>query len=297
MTSKYRLSKRQAQQFLRDCFGMPVSLGSVSNVENTVTQSLEKVHDELKSAVQSAPILHLDETGYRQKNQNGWAWLAVSPAVSLFILRDSRGRKIARELVGHCLQRIFVTDRYKAYDYLPEQAHQVCWAHLKRDFQKIAERSGQPGEVGRELLRLLKKIFGCWKTELKEQPPLLRKQKKRIQRLKRRLIATLTLGAGSSHKQTARTCENILNCGQSLWRFLEVPGVPPTNNLAERQLRPLVITKKLTFGTQSQRGNRYIERIFSVIMTCAQLKKNPFPLLQQVISAFFSAQPPPLILA
>ena len=93
---------------------------------------------------------------------------------------------------------------------------------------------------------------------------------------------------------TRRTCQNILDNEQSLWLFFEKPGVPPTNNLAEQQLRPLVISKKLSFGVQSERGARFIERIFSLVMSCKQQGKNPLEILQVAIRDFFTTPPPVL---
>lgn len=107
------------------------------------------------------------------------------------------------------------------------------------------------------------------------------------------MIALLEKGAACSNKNTARTCQNLLDIEPALWTFWSNHNVPPTNNQAERQLRPLVISKKLTFGTQSARGSRFVERIFTVVMTCQQQQKSIFQFLENCISAHFSGQPAP----
>ncbi|HAU1190274.1 TPA: transposase, partial [Legionella pneumophila] len=107
---------------------------------------------------------------------------------------------------------------------------------------------------------------------------------------KAKLLRHLREGARCSHKATARTCTNIWESVGSLWSFFELPNVPPTNNHAERQLRPLVISKKLTFGTQSERGSRFIERIFSVIATCKQQKNNVLSFIMEALLKWTSIQ-------
>jgi transposase len=265
LTSKYRLSKRLVHAWFADVYHMPISLGSVSNVEHTVSKSLERTHEAIKTQVQASTVIHLDETGHKECYQNGWAWIMSTQDATYFKLARSRGRKVAKGLIGDFQGHIYVTDRYSAYDFLPDRYRQVCWAHLKRDFQKISERSGVSGTIGKKLLKAYDLLFKFWKTEY--DPALL-----------------------SFKKPRKRTCTNILESYDSLWNFFEMPHVPPTNNHAERQLRPLVISKKLTFGTQSERGSRFIERIFSAIATCKQQKNDVLTFLMDALQQWNSIQ-------
>ncbi|HFK3116050.1 TPA: IS66 family transposase, partial [Legionella pneumophila] len=258
LTSKYRLSKRLVHAWFSDVYHMPMCLGSVSNIEHTVSRSLEQTHKEIKAQIQSSKAIHLDETGHKECNQNGWAWIMSTQDATYFKLERSRGRKIAKELIGDFRDHIYVTDRYSAYDFLPDRNRQVCWAHLKRDFQKISERPGVPGKIGKKLLKAYERLFKFWKTEYDPNILSFKKPRKRFRYFKARLLRHLREGSRCTHKATARTCTNILESVDSLWNFFEIPNVPPTNNHAERQLRPLVISKKLTFGTQSERGSRFI---------------------------------------
>lgn len=246
------------------------------------------IYRSLHAGVQAEPVIHMDETGFRQSNRNGWAWLMSTPTQTCFKLAMSRGRKVAKELVGTHNEHIYVTDRYSAYNWLPDRNRQVCWAHLKRDFQKISERPGVAGLIGRKLLKAYRRVFKFYKTEY--QPgasPLWKKQKKRVNYFRRKMMKLLDEGARCSHAPTARTCRNIMESADSLWNFFDLTNVPPTNNHAERQLRPLVISKKLSFGTQSDRGSRFIERIFSVTTTCRQQKKDILNLLAEAIRRNF----------
>lgn len=274
LTSKYRLSKRLVNAWFSDIYQMPLCLGSVSNIEHTVSQSLQEIHQDIKKQVHASKAIHLDETGHKECNKNGWAWIMSTLEATYFKLAPSRGRKIAKELIGDFREHIYVTDRYCAYDFLPDKNRQVCWAHLKRDFQKISERPGAPGKIGYKLLKAYERLFKFWKTEYDLNMLSFKKPRKRLRYFKARLLRHVREGMRCEHKATARTCTNIWESIDSLWNFFEIPNVPPTNNHAERQLRPLVISKKLTFGTQSERGSRFIERIFSVVATCRQQQKN-----------------------
>lgn len=293
LTSKYRLSKRLVHDWFSDVYQMPVCLGSVSNIEHTVSQSLELAHDKIKAQVQATPVIHLDETGHKECYQNGWAWVMSTQDATYFKLERSRGRKIAKGLIGDFRNHIYVTDRYSAYDYLPDKNRQVCWAHLKRDFQKISERSGIPGRIGKKLLKAYERLFKFWKTEYDPNMLSFKKPKKRLRYFQAKLLRHLRNGARCAHKPTARTCSNIWESVDSLWNFFEIPHVPPTNNHAERQLRPLVISKKLTFGTQSERGSRFIERIFSVVATCKQQQNDILVFIMEALHQWASPQKNP----
>jgi transposase len=296
LTSKYRLSKMLVQSWFQDVYQMPICLGSVSNVEQTVSQSLKMIHEEVCVAVQTEKIVHVDETGHKECNKSGWAWIASSPQYTYFMLNKSRGKKVAKEIIGNHQGRMIITDRYSAYNYLPSESHQICWAHLKRDFQKIADQPDRPGQIGNKLLKSYRLLFGFWKTAYKEGIELSKKQKKRLRRFKNNMLRWLVIGTECDHDKTARTCENILGFQHSLWHFFENNNISPTNNHAERQLRPLVISKKLTFGTQSDRGSRFIERIFTVITSCKQQGRDVLTFVTEAIhSGFIGKKAPSLV--
>lgn len=287
MTSKFRLSKRLVVDFLQQTFGLPISLGTVSNTEDIVSKSLDNFYSSVEDNLKSSKVVHIDETGHKEKNKNGWAWVMSNNEATLFALRRSRGRKVAAELIGSYFGRTFVTDRYVAYNYLPDTNRQVCRAHLKRDFTKISERKGRIGRIGTQLLKYYNKVFHLWKTE-----PITRRlqHKKTMQwfrRFQRKILYFLEAGSRCGHKQTENTCKNLLHIFEAIWTFWYT-DVPPTNNHAERQLRPLVISKKLTFGTQSDRGSRYIERAFTAVMTCQQQNMGLLKFLQNSVHDFFN---------
>lgn len=287
LTTKFRLSKRLTVDFFKQTFGLNISLGTVSNTEAVVSKSLEPFYAAVEQTIKSAKIVHVDETSHKEKHKNGWAWVMSTNQATLFALRRSRGKKIAKELIGNDFDRTFVTDRYVAYDYLPEQNRQVCWAHLKRDFTKISERKGKIGRIGLQLLKYHNKIFHLWKTEPIQRRLHHHKTKQWFRRFQRKMLYFLEAGTKCGHKQTQNTCQNLLDIWNALWTFW-FSDVPATNNQAERQLRPLVISKKLTFGTQSDRGSRYIERMFTAVMTCQQQGLGLLNLVLSAMEDFFN---------
>lgn len=298
LTSKYRLSKRLAKNWFHDVYAMPICIGSVSNIEHTVSQSLESSYQEIANAIRKEKIVNIDETGHRERHENGWCWLTSTKKYTCFFLRRSRGKKVAKEIIGALDDRIMITDRYAAYNYLPDKNHQVCWAHLKRDFQKISERNGESELIGKHLLGAYEKIFSFWKTEFISHLSFTKPQRRRLRYFKNKMLKWLRIGSYSGHAQTMRTCKNILDFSGSLWHFFEVDDVPPTNNHAEQQLRPLVISKKLTFGTQSERGSRFVERIFTTITTCKQQGRDTLAFIIDSVHKFFKGlKGPSLVLS
>lgn len=293
LITKYRLSKRLAHAWFKDVYQMPICVGSVSNIEHTVSQSLQPTHEETLGLVRSDTVLHVDETSHKENHKNGWAWIISTADYTYFRLTHSRGKKVAKELIGDYQGKIIVTDRYLGYNYLPAKNHQICWAHVKRDFQRIAERADDIGQVGRRLLRIYDQVFCFWKTEYPASRTLSKKRRKRLRYFKHKMLKALKAGMHCGHGKTAHTCENLLALSQSLWRFFEVEEVPPTNNHAERQLRPLVISKKLTFGTQSDRGSRFIERMFTVITSCKQQGRDVFAFIIEALQKQGRGETPP----
>lgn len=292
LRSKYRLSQRQVKQLMQDLYGLPISLGSVCNAEARVSEAIKVAHEEVGSALQTCNLpINIDETGFKQCNKNGWAWILANKCYTYFYLSNSRGKKIAKHLLSPILAKangMVISDRYPAYNFIPEDKHQVCWAHLKRDFQRISEREGAAGQIGVKLLKYYRLLFKFWKTDGHTRWWFASKMRKKRKRLCNKLLQHLRRGASCGHPMTQRTCENILSHGNSLWNFFDNQNVEPTNNLAERQLRPLVIAKKLSFGANSARGARFIERIFTIVMTCAQQGKNVVEYLNQSIANYFA---------
>ncbi|NEX60191.1 IS66 family transposase [Noviherbaspirillum galbum] len=280
----YHLSKRQTQGVLADLFGIDLSVGAISEGESEIGHALDGIVAEAHAHVQAAAVVHADETGHKQCGARHWMWLVATQCVAVFLIAATRSAQAARTALGTTFAGILVSDRYNAYAWVDAQHRQLCWAHLMRDFTKIAERSGASGRIGDELIAATQRMFACWH---RVRDGTLRREAFGIQMpfLQHRIQTLLREGAACRHAETARTCRNILNLRCALWTFLTTPGVEPTNNHAERTLRRFVIWRKISFGTQSPRGSRYVERIMTVAGSCRLQGRNVLCILTRAIQA------------
>ncbi|MFO8072782.1 MAG: IS66 family transposase [Polyangia bacterium] len=295
LSGKYRLSKRSVQELLCDLFGLELCLGTVSNSEARVSEALSGPYEEAGDYVRQREVVHADETSHKVAGRLSWMWVAVTSLVSVFMIRKSRGKQSARELLGEEFGGYLVSDRWSGYNWLPPEQRQLCWAHLVRDFKKIAERGGSSGEIGNALLEYAQKMFHLWHRFCDGKLSHLELEL-RLAPVRREVERILGEGCSCGHAKTERTCRNLLELRDSLWKFVEVPGVEPTNNVAERTIRPYVLWRKSSFGTQSERGNRFVERMMTASATCKQQGRNLLDYLTDALAAVMHNRPPPSLL-
>jgi transposase len=294
-SGKFHLSKRNIEEVLEDLFGLPLGLGTISNTEARVEAALEKPVEEAKAFVQAQAVVHMDETGWNQGGQKRWMWTALTAAVAVFAIRASRGAAVVAELLGGAFRGVLVSDRWSAYAWLDAARRQLCWSHLKRDFTRIAQRAGASAAIGTQLLDVTRAIFGLWHNS--RDGPLSRAAlQDALRPLRQRVEALLDEGTRCGHAKTQRTCQRILKLAGALWTFAEVPGVEPTNNAAERAIRPAVWWRQASFGTHSEHGNRFVESLLTVSTTCRLQTRNVLDYLVQAIEAHLSDQPSPSLI-
>jgi transposase len=270
-TGSYRLSKRTTQQMMDDVFGVPMSVGTISQ------------------------LAHLDETSWRQGGKRAWLWVAVTSLVTVFVIRMSRGGQVARELLGETFAGILVTDRYSAYNWYPVRWRQVCWAHLLRDFEAMRDRGGRSEEIGRALLAQAHQMFTWW-HRVREGTLKRSTFRSYMTPLRREVERLLEVGSRCGVPKTAGTCRDILKRRAALWTFVQVEGVEPTNNTAERSIRPGVLWRKGSFGTQSAAGSRFVESMLTVVATLKQQQRNVLEYLTEVCDAALCGDAAPSLL-
>ena len=296
LTGAYRLSIRQTQQLIAEWFGLDVSVGVLSGTQVAIGKTLAAPMAEIAAAARQAAVVHIDETGYPQQRERGWLWTLITPEVSLFRLQPQRTRAVALDLLGEQYGGIVISDRYTVYDYLPNDQRQVCWAHLLRDFQRIAERPGEAGAIGERLLSYGRQTFKILHAH--EAGSLSDEGYHALLSPLRRLVhLELEAGKEGDHAPTANTCERLLKLEPALWTFTLNEAVEPTNNAAEQALRPAVIKRKLSFGTRSKAGATFLERFLSVAATCRKQGKNLLDYLHATLHADIKGQPPPPLLS
>jgi transposase len=295
LSGRYHLSKRDVAEVMRDFFQADLSLGSVSTLEQRTSQAIEQPVNEAQQYVKQQPVVHLDETGWFEGHQRAWLWVAATAWVTVFLIRPSRGGQVVQELLTAACKGIVVSDRWSAYNWLLTLLRQLCWAHLRRDFQAFIERGGSSQLLGEALLAQVEVMFDWWYRVRDGTMPRLTFQEK-MQPVQHNVGQLLRLGTSCSHHKTAATCRDILKREAALWTFVRVEGVEPTNNLAERQVRPGVLWRKRSFGTQSQAGSRFAERIMTVVATLKQQHRNVLDYLTEACDAAICGKPAPSLL-
>ena len=295
LSGAYRLSKRQIQTLLWDGFGVEMAVGTVSHLEQTLSQALAQPVGAAVAYVRRQPVKNVDETGWRQQRRRAWLWTAVTTWVSVFAIRYSRGSKVVRDLLGEDLEGVIGSDRYSAYSFLPLKQRQICWAHLRRDFQKMIDRGGASKDIGQVLLALTDQMFTWW-HRVRDGPLKRSSFQTYMVDHKARMYLYLSMGSHCAHAKTARTGQEMLSVEEALWTFVGHAGVEPTNNAAERALRHGVLWRKSSFGTHSEAGSRFVERVMTVVTTLRQQNRNVLNYLTQTCQAARIGQMAPSLL-
>ena len=293
LTGSLNTSKRKALALINEVFGVPMSLGGLSHCEEQISQALEQPYQKLFEHMQQQTIAHADETGWPRGNrQKGWLWTLCCTTAAVFLIQAGRGQRAAHKLLGTFVG-ILHCDRWSGYNCFGG-LRQLCWAHLKRDFQALSEVKGTMGHIGSELFALAKQILHLrkrvrdktlsWKTFQRRMEPLISR------------VETLLVRGADSSEPLAGQCRRIFNQRQYLWTFVRDVRVEPTNNLAERVVRQAVLWRKGSFGTQSERGARYAERILSACATCRLQRRSIIEYLRDVCSCHLNGIPVPSLI-
>jgi transposase len=290
------VSKRGVEEIAAAVLNAPVSLGTVANLEQEVSAALEPAHQEALTAVREAEVKGADETSWKLWGQLCWLWAAASANVVAFVIHPQRSALGLTALLGADIHGLLSSDRWSVYNRVPPERRQVCWAHLKRDFQKIVDRGGPSAWVGHQGRTLVKKVFAAWQAFQDGQDTRVQLQAKLapvMHRLNRLLLEGAILGEETS---VATFCENVLALEPALWTFARVEGVEPTNNHLERLLRRAVLWRRRSFGCASVAGCRFVERILTVVQTRRLQGQSVLDYLHDALRAHRAGQPCPSLL-
>jgi transposase len=290
----YRQSKRRTVLFLESILNQPGSAGWLVKLQNRTTQALRETYEQLVAALPAEPVLGVDETATKEVNQNAWLWTFVARNFTVFSVRSTREGTILRERLGAGFAGVVTCDRARMYFQMLRV--QWCWAHLKRDFQAwIDGPDGEARRHGQDLMEQTHRLFNLWKQYRRNE--LSRAElKMRMEPVKKEIEALLRWGLHSRNARLRPTCRQLWKHRERLWVYLDVEGVEPTNNHSERALRHAVIWRKLSFGTQSESGSRFVETMLSVIETCRQQGRNLLEYVTNAIRAHLARQPVPSLL-
>lgn len=297
LSAVYRLSKRNIQRLMSDYLSVDLSVGSISKLESSMSKALEQPVEAAKVLVREQPVAHADETGWREGNRRAWLWTVVTSVAIVFVVRLSRGAKVAKELLGEQYAGLLVSDRWSGYRWVDLARRQLCWAHLIRDFQKLADSRGKAVAIGKALGDQAKLLFQAWHQFLDGTWTRAQLQAEVEQKIRPAVKRLLTRGA-SMPKRSARKgmCAALLAAEPALWTFIAVEGVEPTNNIAERTVRHGVLWRRTSFGTQSPAGSRYVERMLTTVATLRLRRRHVLDYLTAACDAANRGQPAPSLI-
>jgi transposase len=290
-----RVSRRATTELARELFGVEFSTGTVDAIVQRAGEALAAPHTRLEQELKRSPVVNIDETGWKTAGGNRTLWGALTRRTAVFRIAAGRHAFEAKTLLGERFGGIVCSDRWRGYDYLDPTRRQLCWAHLLRDFTAHSEGMAEQQDFGHAGLVIAHDLFKAW--DIYQQDTDRERLQARIAPLQDKLRTLLEHAARQSprtkyHRQFAN---NLLKRWPALWTFSHTEGVEPTNNHAERGLRGAVIYRKLSLGSQSDQGERTIERLLSASITCRLRNQSLYTYLTHVITAHARGDPTPAI--
>ena len=292
----HHVSYRGLEEIAEAVFEVPLALGTLANLQEPMSRALAAAHAETLAAVRRAPVKHVDETGWKRAGTLCWLWLAASQTVAAFVVHARRGAAGLTALLGESIGGVVCSDRFSVYSRLPCEQRQVCWAHLKRDFQKCVDRGGVANAFGAAALSVVQRVFEEWhlfRGGTIDRPTLSQRLGGEAERLER----LLEIGVGCAEDaKLAKLCRNVRAVAPALWTFVAVEGVEPTNNHAERMLRRGVLWRKRSLGNQCIEGCAFVGRMLSVVQTLRLQNRGVLAYLHAALVAHRAGLPSPQLL-
>lgn len=284
LSGSHGASRQTVQDFCHSILGFPISVGGIQCILDRSSEALKPLYDQIGSRARQEPVNYIDETSWFKSGKLHWLWTMVNNAVAFFMVHPNRSKRAFDQLVADW-KGILVSDNYGVYVNWVN-SRQTCLAHYIRKAKALSEREDESiSRFGNSVRKQLQQLCHWAKA-----PPTERKWTVFYSELLLNLLLF-----ESADDDAGRLSRSILGEMDSLWVFLEENGVEPTNNRAERALRYGVLWRKRSNGTQSDKGNRWVERILSVKQTCRIKSQAMFPILVDAISAYFKEQQPDMI--
>ncbi len=288
-----RISRREVARLIEDLCGVKLSPASVEALLKQTSQTLQEPYVEILQALDQSSVRGADETSWpRGRGESGWLSVSVSEQAALFQIAARRDREAAIGLLGEDPGGTIVTDRYSVYLYIDDTKRQLCLAHVLRDFIALSERSGAPGRHGTALKRTLSDVFKTLKDPGRD-PRDLTRLRADLAEHRQRLHDQLEAASRCRDPKTRRFATGLLTHETALWTFTSTPGVPATNNISERALRHAVLWRKQSYGTQTDHGERLVERLLTMRETCRLQGRRLHDYLTTAITASLHGQPIP----
>jgi transposase len=288
--------RRTVQEIMRDLFDVPLALGTVSHYERQTSEALQPACRQALEHVKLAAGRNVDETGWSQAGQGCWLWTAATKQAACFLIHGKRNSLVLKQFLGDPLDGITTSDRHGLYGVLPLTQRQLCWAHLKRDFQKWLDKGQDTRQLGGDGLAICKQVFALWRRFRKGRLGA-EGLRRRAGPLRRRLGQVLAWQMRCCDKKAAEFCRRLRRVQKALWTFVHHPRcAEPTNNHAERMLRMAVLWRKNSFGCHSDAGCRFVERMLTVVQSLRLQGRGVMQFLHQSIQAHRHGLPAPSLI-
>jgi transposase len=240
------MSKRGIEELIEQSFDVSIALGTIANREQELSAALASAHEDVRRAVADAAVKHIDETGWKQAGRKRWLWAVAIPSMVYFLIHPRRNLDALKRAAGERLGGILCSDRWCMYDDWPGGRRQLCWAHVKRNWEKKAERGGAAKTLADAWLELHAQVFACW-HRFREKKCTRSELREQLFPLRYGPVPALVDVRGN--------------------------GLEPTNNRAERVLRRALLWRRRSFGCHSAEGCRFAERILTVVQTLREQQR------------------------
>jgi len=289
-----RMSVGVLHYFFNEVLQIKVSRGWLYEACVGLGQALAPTYEDLRGEIRHALVVNMDETGFGRKDRN-WIWTALTARTALFHFATSRSQKSLLEILPEDFSGVLGTDRYVAYHKLQSAARQYCWAHLRRDIIALSESKDPEVEaIAKRMLADQEEIFIWWhmfRDREIDRKCLRAGTAVILARFKRNFLALVK----TNDKKAKTFGSALIENWSRLWTFLKVENLEPTNNIAERALRPLVILKRIFQRLPSQRGREFFERVYSAGATARIRSVQLFEWLIRALNAHRLGEPAPAL--
>jgi transposase len=297
LTACHRVSRRGLQDIFSTIFGVSICLGSVCNHLEEVSRTVAAGCEKIKDSLPQQPVLNVDESGWKTKGVSRWLWVFVTPVLAYFHIAQSRGSKVLKEILGESFSGVLCSDMYSAYKKYHKGLRQYCWAHIIRNIRGLKHMCRSPDAVrfSKWMLAETGRMFGVWNAFLQDRIDRETLVRKTVP-IRARMAHCLRQYMQSKDREVAKTAKCLLKTWDGLFTFLQLEGVEPTNNSAERGIRPAVQWRKNCYGNQSAEGELLTSRLLTVTRTCILQGRNPLNFIVDSILAFRAGTTPPSLL-
>lgn len=286
----YRLSLREIPRLLMQFFHLPISVGATTQLYHAVGTAAAAPYAAVEAEVRQHDA-NLDETSWPQAKLPLWLWTMVTAVATLFRI-GRRNRATLTAMVGAEFGGIITSDRLRVYASQPQERWQICWAHLRREFVAFYERDGPVGDWAATALIQIDLTFLLWhgvRAGVLSREAL----QASMTGIQTAFHTLLIQGKDLPWEKARGFSRDLANYEVALWTFVREAGIEPTNNAAERALRPAVLWRKGCFGTQTETGSQAVERLLTIRATCRQHGRDPLVYLTDLMRTHWAGTPAP----